>query len=237
MSSSILVKSLSLAAIVVLVLCQTASSAVIIDLLSQVNLSQDVVNGNWQLVNGMLVDSDSTAYARLAFPYHPPLEYDYTVVFSLASGSNPWDNMAQFVSHGNVPFTFSTNAGTGHYSRLEDINGHSVIGNPTLTPYTFLSGVEYTSTVEVRNDHVVSKINGQTLINYSTNYSDLSRNPAWTLPDQLELGVGGFGPMTVYSATVTVPSDPVPEPTTLIIWSLLGSFGIAFGYWQRKRAT
>jgi probable HAF family extracellular repeat protein len=29
--------------------------------------------------------------------------------------------------------------------------------------------------------------------------------------------------------------NPVPEPSTLIIWSLLGALGIGVGWWRRKR--
>jgi hypothetical protein len=29
----------------------------------------------------------------------------------------------------------------------------------------------------------------------------------------------------------------VPEPSTLIIWSLLGSLGISIGWWRRRKAA
>jgi hypothetical protein len=183
------------------------ASADAVDLISLVDLSQDVVNGNWQLVDGELIMEG--AAARLSFPYYPPLEYDYTVEFTLTSGSDPWDNIAQLVSHGDVPFTWSTNAGTGHHCRLEDINGHSVIGNPTLIFYPFVGGERYTSIVRVRNDRVICEINGETLVEYETDYSDLSRNPKWEMPDQLKIGLGGYGgPTTIHSATVTPPEPP-----------------------------
>ena len=37
-------------------------------------------------------------------------------------------------------------------------------------------------------------------------------------------------PFVAYEATI-------PEPTALIIWSLLGSLGITIGWWRRKRAA
>lgn len=194
----------------------SVASGATIDLISLVDLDRDVVYGNWQLVNGELI-FDETPAARLSFPYRPSPEYDYTVEFTLTHGSDPWGNIAQLVSHGDVPFTWSTNAGTGHYCRLEDINGHSVIGNPTLTPYTFVDGGRYTSTVRVRNDRVICEINGETLVEYETDYSDLSRNGKWEMPDQLNIGLGGYGgPTTFHSATVTI----IPEPTTLSIFAI-----------------
>jgi len=183
-----------------------------IDLIPLVDLDRDVVQGDWELDGHELVFTGSAA--RMSFPYRPPLEYDYTVEFTLTSGSNPWHNTAQLVSHGDVPFTWSTNAGAGHYCRLEDINGHSVIGNPTLIRYDFVDGGRYTSTVRVRNDRVVCEINGEVLVDYSTDYSDLSRNGKWTMPDQLNLGLGGYCEGTrIHSAALTV----IPEPSGFVM--------------------
>ena len=36
---------------------------------------------------------------------------------------------------------------------------------------------------------------------------------------------------------VAIYSEPVPEPSTIIIWSLLGTVGITIGWWRRKRAA
>ena len=165
MKKLFVVAGVALALLVVTAVFAGSSSAQTVDLISLVDLDRDVVNGNWELVNGGLI-FDETPAARISFPYRPPLEYDYTVEFTLTHGSNPWGNIAQLVSHGDVPFTWSTNAGTGHYCRLEDINGHSVIGNPTLTPYEFVGGQRYTSIVRVRNDRVICEINGQILVKY-----------------------------------------------------------------------
>jgi hypothetical protein len=38
-------------------------------------------------------------------------------------------------------------------------------------------------------------------------------------------------------ATLTLDVAPIPEPSTLIIWSLLGSLGIGFGWWRRRKAA
>ena len=34
-----------------------------------------------------------------------------------------------------------------------------------------------------------------------------------------------------------VAVDAIPEPTTLIIWSLLGTLAIAVGWWRRRKAV
>jgi len=197
-----------------------------IDLISLVDLDRDVVSGTWELVNGELVLIESPP-GRLSFPFLPPLEYDYTIEFTL---SHNGDNTAQLVSRGDVPFTWSFPAGPGggYRCRLEDINGHSVIGNPTLVMYDFLAGHRYTSTVRVRNDRVICEIDGEVLVEYETDYTDLSRNSKWYVPEELNIGLGGYGSVTTFhSATINtyasffedfedgdVTSNPTWELTT-----------------------
>ncbi len=193
-----------------IVLITGVSPGAVIDLISLVDLDRNVVSGTWELVEGELVSIESPP-ALISFPYRPPLEYDYTVEFTL---EHDGDNTVQLASHGDVPFTwnFPGGPGGGYRSRLADINGHSVIGNPTLVPYDFLAGHRYTSTVRVRNDRVICEIDGEVLVEYLTDYSDLSRNPRWEMPDQLNLGLGGYGSSTTFhSVTVTaMPTEPTP---------------------------
>ena len=42
---------------------------------------------------------------------------------------------------------------------------------------------------------------------------------------------------TVTWGDVEATGTVIPEPATIIIWSLLGGLGIGFGYWRRKRAA
>ena len=34
---------------------------------------------------------------------------------------------------------------------------------------------------------------------------------------------------------IAAAASPVPEPCTLIVWSLLGASGVGIGWWRRKR--
>ena len=49
--------------------------------------------------------------------------------------------------------------------------------------------------------------------------------------DLLDLGVVGDN----WTVTYTKGTAPVPEPTTLIIWSLLGGLGVAVGWYRRRK--
>jgi len=167
-----------------------------IDLLKLADPARDEVIGKWTLSEGNLT-VDGTAAARISFPYEPPEEYDFVIEFSVSKAPSC---IAQLVCKGEVPFTWSMNAGNPRRCRIEDIDGHSVIGNTTLRPlYSFEAGKKYTLIVEVRNDRVRCLINGELIVEHKTNYSDLSRNKKWTMPEQLRLGLGTWdGPTTFY---------------------------------------
>ncbi len=44
-------------------------------------------------------------------------------------------------------------------------------------------------------------------------------------------------PSDLVSSGYTIAEAPVPEPTTLIVWSLLGVLGITIGWWRRRNAV
>jgi hypothetical protein len=53
----------------------------------------------------------------------------------------------------------------------------------------------------------------------------------WVTPESLGLGVA------FDSGMASPNSSPVPEPTTIIIWSLLGSLAITIGWWRKRKAV
>lgn len=171
-----------------------------IDLLELVRPDRDAVNGKWTLAGDTLV-ADATPAARISLPYKPPEEYDFLAEFSVSKDPSC---IAQLVSTAQVPFTWSMNAGSPRRCRLEDIDGHSVIGNTTLRPiYSFKPGQKYTSVVQVRKDRVRCLIDGQLIAEYKTDYSNMSRNGKWAMPDQLRLGLGTWdGPTTFHRLAI-----------------------------------
>jgi hypothetical protein len=56
----------------------------------------------------------------------------------------------------------------------------------------------------------------------------LDLNPIGNLPNQSEDGI---------FVTAERVNDLVPEPSTLIIWSLLGGLGIGVGWWRKRKAA
>ncbi len=39
------------------------------------------------------------------------------------------------------------------------------------------------------------------------------------------------------NGAIKFESSPIPEPTALIVWSLLGALGVTIGWWRRRRAA
>ena len=182
------------------VLASSAAQSRWTELLNLVDPERDTVAGNWTLTDGKLI-VDETPSARISLPYQPPAEYDFLIEFSVSKDS---PCIAQLISKGQVPFTWSMNAGNPRRCRLEDIDGHSVIGNTTLRPaHPFKPGKKYISIVEVRKGSVRCLINGQLIAEHKTDYGDLSRNQKWTMPDELRLGLGTWqGPTTFHRIAV-----------------------------------
>ncbi len=50
-------------------------------------------------------------------------------------------------------------------------------------------------------------------------------------------GDGQAGVTLAYFVEYDTPTNPIPEPTSLIIWSLLGALGITIGWWRRRKVA
>ena len=124
-----------------------------VDLLRLVDPPSGTAAGTWQLSDRTLV-ADTTPAARISLPYYPPQEYDYIVEFTV---SRPTGCTALLMSRAGVPFTWSMNAGNPPRCRLEDIDGHSVIGNPCLRKYIFDPSKRHVCVVRVRTDAVTCR--------------------------------------------------------------------------------
>ena len=61
-------------------------------------------------------------------------------------------------------------------------------------------------------------------------------SPIWQYGLNSQLFVG-YGDYPAAQLVMAVKESPVPEPATFIIWSLLGGFGIAMGWWRKRKAA
>jgi hypothetical protein len=74
---------------------------------------------------------------------------------------------------------------------FEMVGGKSIYANPTKTDLAPIeTGRKYLSRVEVRNDGVRGYLDGNLVVAWKTEYSDLATIPLWKLRDPALLGVG-----------------------------------------------
>lgn len=165
-----------------------------IDLLKMIDLREGVVAGKWQFRNGDLV-SDSTKNGRVQSSYHPKGEYDFFIEFTLPNKSG---NVMQLLSFGDSAFEWNA----GGITRLDDVDGHS--RNNTSKPASLDPQVRHTSLLKVRKDRITAFVDDKQVLDFPTNYKNLSRNAVWRMKDDKALGLGTWsGDVVFHAARVT----------------------------------
>ena len=136
--------------------------------------------------------------ARIEFPYRPPQEYDYKIVFTCAAGPA---QVNQILTGGGHSFSWIMGAEKGQYSAIETIAGHNASNNSTTIKQkqTLEPGRAYTSLVEVRKDHVRVLVEGRTVAELKTDFKDLAIVSNWKIRDEALLGLGSHNTATVFN--------------------------------------
>ena len=166
-----------------------------IDLMPLFNHPDGIVAGQWTRAQGVMVP-DGTKNARLQSSYRPPAQYDFLVEFSRhkAAGS-----FVLLLSRGDKSFEWMA----GGSMRLSNIDGHARNGTEKKAPAGLQDGNRHTTVVQVRNAGMKMLVDGKEVLDYPTDYSNLSRNGLWSLKDDRCLGVGVWDvPVHIHRAEV-----------------------------------
>lgn len=170
---------------------EVASTPGAINLLKLIDPAKDSVGGRWSLSgNDLKVLPDQ--WARLEIPYEPPAEYDFKIVFTRIDGTG--DAMQMLAKQGRQ-FTWCLGCKGNTQMGFGYVNGAWVHEtNPTqrTVPSVLTNGKTYTSIVQVRNSGLKAFLDGQLIVEYPTNYSDLSQHPKNILRSTTTLGVGSW---------------------------------------------
>ncbi len=175
----------------------------VVSLLRLVDPKKDSVNGVWTLQDGALV-SERTKWARIEIPYRPPVEYDLRLVLSrVAVGPAS----AVIVSRQGKSFACVFGGG-GVNVGLGECRG-AWIDNPTNPttrplPEVLAVGRAYAVLVEVRRDRVRVSIDDKVVLDWKTDYSDLSPNASWKLRDDTLLGLASYECPTAFQKITLV---------------------------------
>ncbi len=173
-----------------------------LNLLALINPSQDTTQGKWSLAATPALTCDSSSYATLTLPYHPPAEFDLTISFTRTAGSGP---IALLLNSHNHAFDFSLDSqGTARFERVSDKVAKD---NPTVTPIALSNGHPYTLTVQIRTDSLRALLDNKLLIDLKTDFKNLSRYTVWKISDTTLCGIGAN------NAAVTFTSINLTEIT------------------------
>jgi hypothetical protein len=160
-----------------------------VNLLKLVDPAKDGILGAWKLEDGKLL-GPSGRLVRLEFPYQPPAEYDYKIVYTRLSGAN---NVSQVLSRQGKGFMWIMELAASRCAF--GMCGGKWIGDPgntSLTPITATmnDAGPHTSLLEVRKDRVRCYYDGTLIREHKTDFADLSMHPDWKLRSEQLLGLG-----------------------------------------------
>ncbi len=172
----------------------------VVDLLPLVDLRRDVIAGAWTGGPEGIV-SDNAESARLALPYEPPAEYDFSVEFTRLEGT---DAVSQLLSHGTRRFEWIMGGWdeqvTGFQNLVEDGVPRGANTNQTgrhdVRP---TNGRRHTSVVRVRRDGVEAFFDGKLVSRHKTDFADLQCSFFWGIGGK-DLGLGSARGSTRFHA-------------------------------------
>ena len=161
-----------------------------INLLPLIDPQQDKVSGDWNVANGELTATDPTSMSqKLQPPYRPAEEYDYRVSFTTKSGNA--DVAIGLTATGKSFVFYMKRFAKDHVIGFEAINGKAVGNGPTAVHIPHLEhGRRYSVVVQVRKQGLKAYLDGKLMVEWPTDYSDMSPWPVWRFKDDTLLGFG-----------------------------------------------
>ncbi|MBI5760743.1 MAG: SUMF1/EgtB/PvdO family nonheme iron enzyme [Planctomycetales bacterium] len=206
-----------------------------IDLLKQIEVSRDVVAGNWRFEKEKLL----TNYAalketpRLQVPYPLPEEYVLDVTVERTGEQDPRFSLG-FVTGGRQGMFaidgFGSPGTANIATALEMIGG--VRGNKSSTAYSrgkrlLPLGEPQSFSIEVRKTGVLVRHNQSTIIDWKGRAEEFSVHPAYQIPNRQALMLAAKASFTIHSLTLT-PRSKASMPVTTTDYDYL-----ATGKWVR----
>ncbi|PQO44103.1 serine/threonine-protein kinase [Blastopirellula marina] len=165
-----------------------------VNLLPQLDLSADVVAGDWSMTgDGLHVDAFDGA--RLMIPYQPAREYDFEVTFTRLSGTQ---SIALHFLDGDGNATFDIDGWGENLVGIQNVDGQTMNANRTgVSRHELTNGETYTALLRVRRDRVDAYLNGDLMHSYRGDGSNLSMLDLWRMP-RPTLGIGAYDSETIF---------------------------------------
>ncbi|MGA2496686.1 MAG: hypothetical protein ABSH20_03035 [Tepidisphaeraceae bacterium] len=173
-----------------------------VDLLKLVDPAKDAILGKWTLKGGVLLcDPGRDATSRIEFPYTPPEEYDYRIVFVRVGGNGAINPICRA---GGRQFGCQVGGWGNTVAGFEVINGRRADENPTMkrTGAWLANDQRYTLVIRVRNDGAETLLDDKVITSVKTNYADMSLHGDLALRRPDVIGLRAVSPTRVESAEV-----------------------------------
>jgi len=172
-----------------------------VNLLAGVDLNRDVVAGSWDMQRGSLV-TNAAVGSRMVLPYDPPREYDLQVQFTRQTGEQ---SVAIHFISGEGRASLDLDGWAEHVAGIQNINGQDMRNNATrVDNIALVNGRRYTVLLQVRRNSVTALLNGQQLVSYRGDGSNLSLLNIWELP-RPSLGLGAYESQVVFHEATLIP--------------------------------
>jgi serine/threonine-protein kinase len=161
-----------------------------VPLIPLVNPPMDLLNGEWAAKDGRLT-CGSKAFTKIQLPYAPPAEYDLKAVFVRKAG---YGDINLLLSQRGRQFLWAMGAVGNSIFGFGTIHGKWAHANATTRNEAncIVEGEVYTVIVQVRADGLWAYVNGRLKSSWRTDYTDLSSDGNWGLPDAARLGLGTY---------------------------------------------
>ena len=180
-----------------------------INLLRLIDAKRDTVRGDWIIKDGALIGDNN---ATLRIPYQPPEEYDFRIEFTRISGTG---SIGQMLSAAGASFTWIMAANGNKDCGIEQIDHKRAWENHThiSDPKVLENGRRYTSIVHIRKRGISVEVEGRTIAQHETDFSDMTPFFRWDIGRNC-LGVGSWDAKTAFHAIelIEITGEGKPSP-------------------------
>lgn len=153
------------------------------------------------------IQSDEGRNSKLKLTKAPAGGYRLTAAFTPVAprGGDAWIQLYLYFQGNHFSFVVGNSAGGScAFSKINGAGYNKPRNNPTHRPFHMVAGHRYQVELEVRKDSLMASIDGNEIIRYSTDYSEMGRTNSGDA-GQGEIGMGTYDCKTTFHFAELTP--------------------------------